>query len=37
MAACEHTSPESCPSSDVVEAHRLVDSGEAGGKVVLTP
>lgn len=25
------------PLEDVVEAHRLVDSGEAGGKVVLTP
>jgi NADPH:quinone reductase-like Zn-dependent oxidoreductase len=25
------------PLDDVVEAHRLVDSGEAGGKVVLTP
>ena len=25
------------PLDEVVEAHRLVDSGEAGGKVVLTP
>ncbi len=25
------------PLGEVVEAHRLVDSGEAGGKVVLTP
>ena len=25
------------PLEEVVEAHRLVDSGEAGGKVVLTP
>ncbi|MFZ0324150.1 MAG: NADP-dependent oxidoreductase [Actinomycetes bacterium] len=25
------------PLSEVAEAHRLVDSGEAGGKVVLTP